>query len=188
MSLEEQIMQGERRGMNFEGFRTRLLVIEAKDTRMDINALNAFRISIGTRPSPQQTDGNQQAEKPQSPRASNSQTPAAQEEETPAVQENDTPAVQENDTPAANANVNVLLPALEPSQNTVPSDSSSIVVEEITPPLSSVTSASASLASSNEIESEESPVQLPSFDELNEIAISPTAAEVIRELVDSFKD
>lgn len=180
MSLEEQILQGERRGMNYEGFRTRLLVIEAKDTRKDINALNAFRISIGTRPSPEQTDGNQQAEKPQSPRASNSQTPAAQEEESPAV--------QANDTPAANEDENVLLPALEPSQNTVPSTSSSIVVEEITPPLSSVTSASASLASSNEIESEESPVQLPSFDELNEIAISPTAAEVIRELVDSFKD
>lgn len=32
------------------------LFIEAKDTRMDIDALNAFRVSVGTKPSPQQSD------------------------------------------------------------------------------------------------------------------------------------
>jgi hypothetical protein len=64
VSLEEQILQGERRGMNFEGFRTRLLVIEAKDTRMDIDALNTFRVSVGTKPSPQKSDRKQKGNNP----------------------------------------------------------------------------------------------------------------------------
>ena len=47
VSLEEHIARGERKGRNFEGFRTRLFVVEAKDTNMDIETLNAYRATIG---------------------------------------------------------------------------------------------------------------------------------------------
>ena len=51
-SLEEHIARGERKGRNFEGFRARPIVVEAKDTNMDIDMLNAYRATIGKHPLP----------------------------------------------------------------------------------------------------------------------------------------